>query len=217
MGQIRSLVLRDAIQDLRRFPRGQDCAASARFVTGRKDSAGNRLGPSGKNIGHAHLTGALSEAAPLCLRQHPAGQQLLGRVEKQHDKGQALSILAHTLGRAVSHRLKRTVAFDRDLLRRSSGGRGRAPDASLDLAGMSLTGACRGADLPVSMNATVGLGLRSLRPTPLIGHALWPLPSRCWAPQVPWTAPPPSLTLTGEFNPLSQAFAEDGTRGRPYC
>jgi len=36
------------------------------------------------------------------LREHPAAQQLLARLEKTHSKGKALTILAHTLARAVS-------------------------------------------------------------------------------------------------------------------
>jgi hypothetical protein len=59
-------------------------------------------------------------------------------VEKKHDKGKALSILAHKLGRAVYHMRKRKVAFDMDLFLRSYGGRVREPDASFDIAGMSL-------------------------------------------------------------------------------
>lgn len=39
------------------------------------------------------------------------GPPLLARVEKKHDKGKALSILAHKLGRAVYYMLKRKVAF----------------------------------------------------------------------------------------------------------
>jgi transposase len=138
MGQILSLVLLYAIHDLRRLPRVQDCASYARFVTCRKASAGTRVGTSGQQIGNAHLTWAFAEAAPLCLRQHPAGQKRLGRLEKKHEKGNALRSLAHQRGRAVYPMRKRKVAFDMDLLLRSSGGRGREPDASRDLAGMSL-------------------------------------------------------------------------------
>jgi transposase len=66
-----------------------------------KESGGKRLGTSGKKIGNAHLKWAFSEAATLFLRNHPEGQKLLARLEKKHDQGKALSILAHKLGRAV--------------------------------------------------------------------------------------------------------------------
>jgi hypothetical protein len=36
-------------------------------------------------------------------------------LEKKHDKGKALSILAHKLGRAVYFMLKRQVAFDMEI------------------------------------------------------------------------------------------------------
>src|SRR5215467_9235558 len=118
IGKILSLVLLYAIHDIRRFPRVQDFASYARLVICSKESAGKRLGTSGKKIGNAHLKWAFSEAATLFLRQNPAGQKLLGRLEKKHEKGKALRILAHKLGRAVYHMLKRKVAFDMDLFLR---------------------------------------------------------------------------------------------------
>jgi transposase len=70
------------------------------------------LGTSGSKIGNAHLKWAFSEAATLFLRNNPEGQKLLSRLEKKHDTGKALSILAHKLGRAVYYMLKRQTAFD---------------------------------------------------------------------------------------------------------
>jgi hypothetical protein len=55
---------------------------------------------------------AFSEAAVLFLRDNPEGQKFLSRLEKKHDKGKALTILAHKLARAVYYMLKRKVAFD---------------------------------------------------------------------------------------------------------
>jgi hypothetical protein len=48
----------------------------------------------------------------LFLRTNPAGQKYLARLEKQHGKGKALTVLAHKLTRAVYHMLKRATAFD---------------------------------------------------------------------------------------------------------
>jgi transposase len=79
IGTILSRVLLDDIHDSGRFPRVQDCAAYARRVQCSTASAGTRLGTSGQNIGHAHLTWAFAEAAPLCLRNHPNGPKLLTR------------------------------------------------------------------------------------------------------------------------------------------
>ena len=112
IGKILSLVLLYDIHDIARFPRVQDFASSCRLVTCARASAGTRSGTSGTTIGNAHLKWAFSEAAVLCLRDNPAGQQLLTRLEKKHSKGKALTILAHTLARAVYYMLKRQTAFD---------------------------------------------------------------------------------------------------------
>jgi transposase len=110
LGKILRFVLRYEIHAIGRFPSGQDVASYARLVKCRKESAGKRLGTLGKNIGNAHLTWACSEAATLFLRHHPNGQKLLTRWEKKHGTGNALTILAHKLARAVYDRLQRHTA-----------------------------------------------------------------------------------------------------------
>jgi transposase len=112
IGKILSLVLRYEIHDIGRFPSVQDFASYARLVKCSKESAGKRLGTSGKKIGNAHLKWAFCEAATLFLRNNPHGQKLLSRLEKKHGKGKALTILAHKLARAVSYMLKRQTAFE---------------------------------------------------------------------------------------------------------
>jgi transposase len=112
IGKILSLVLLYEIYDINRFPRVQEFASYCRLVKCAKESNGKRVGSSGTKIGNAHLKWAFSEAAVLFLRDHPAGQQLLVRLEKKHGKGKALTILAHKLSRAVYYMLKRKVAFD---------------------------------------------------------------------------------------------------------
>jgi transposase len=114
IGKILSLVLLYAIHAIERFPRVQDCASYCRLVTCAKASAGQRSGTSGSKIGNAHLTWACSEAAVLFLRDNPAGQKLLTRLEKKHSKGKALTLLAHTLARAVYDMLQRKTAFALD-------------------------------------------------------------------------------------------------------
>jgi transposase len=138
IGKMLSLVRLYEIQDIRRFPSVQDFASYCRLVKCSKESGGKRVGTSGKNIGNAHLKWAFSEAATLFLRNNEPGQTLLARLEKKHDKGKALSILAHTLGRAVYCMRKRQVAFAMKMFLQTSGSRAGEPSASLDSEGMSL-------------------------------------------------------------------------------
>ena len=132
IGQMLRLVLLYAIHPMDRCPSGQDFVSYARLVKCAKAAAGKRLGTAGKKIGHAPLTWAFSEAAPLFLRNHPQGQQRLARLEKKHHKGKALPILAHKLARAVYDMLKRKTAFDMALFLRTSGSRAGEPGAALD-------------------------------------------------------------------------------------
>src|SRR6266436_7058020 len=101
IGKILSLVLLYEIQHIDRFPRVQEFASYCRLVKCAKESNGKRSGTSGAKIGNAHLKWAFSEAAVLFLRDNPAGQKCLARLEKKHSKGKALTILAHKLARAV--------------------------------------------------------------------------------------------------------------------
>jgi transposase len=112
IGKSLSLVLRYEIPQIDRVPRVQDFASYGRLVTCAKESGGKRLGTSGNKSGNAHLTWAFSEAATLFLRGNEPGQKYRARLEKKHDKGKALSILAHKRARAVYCMLKRQTAFD---------------------------------------------------------------------------------------------------------
>jgi transposase len=112
IGKILSLVLLYEIHHIDRFPRVQDFASYCPLIKCAKESNGKRSGTSGSKMGNAHLKWAFSEAAVLFLRDNPAGQKFLARLEKKHGKGKALTILAHKLARAVYYMLKRKVAFD---------------------------------------------------------------------------------------------------------
>ena len=89
IGQMLRLVLLDAIHDVPRVPRGQDVVSAGRLGTWARASAGKRDGTSGAKSGKAHLKWALSAAAGLCLRDHPAAQTYLARLENKHAKGHA--------------------------------------------------------------------------------------------------------------------------------
>jgi transposase len=129
IGAILSLVLLYEIHAITRFPRLQDCVSYCRLVKCAKESAGKRYGTSDTKIGNAYLKWAFAEAAVLFLRDNPAGQQYLTRLEKKHGKGKALTVLAHKLARAVYFMLKRHTAFEMDKFLNGSGGRVGAPDA----------------------------------------------------------------------------------------
>ena len=112
IGKILSLVLLYEIHDIQRFPSVQDFVSSGRLVKCAKASAGKRYGTAGAKMGNAYLKWAFSEAAVLFLRDNPAGQKYLTRLEKKHGQGKALTLLAQKLGRAVYYMLKRHKAFD---------------------------------------------------------------------------------------------------------
>jgi hypothetical protein len=102
-----------------------------------KAAAGTRSGTSGATIGKAQLTWAFSNAAGVCLREHPAGQIWLARWATKQGQGTAFTRLAHTWARAGYSLFKRTPAFDRhpflQAYRRAVG----ALNASLHSRGMS--------------------------------------------------------------------------------
>jgi transposase len=112
IGKILSLVLLYEMHDITRFPRVEDFVSYGRLVKCAKESAGKRYGTSGAKIGHAYLTWAFSQAAILFLRNNPAGQKSLARLENHHGPSKALTVLAHKLARAVYYMVKRDTAFD---------------------------------------------------------------------------------------------------------
>ncbi len=112
IGKIISLVLLYEIYDIKRFPRVQDFASYARLIKCRAESAGKSYGTSGAKIGNAHLKWAFSEAAVIFLRGNPKAKVYVQKMTRKHNKGKALSILAHKLGRAVYFMLKRKQPFN---------------------------------------------------------------------------------------------------------
>jgi transposase len=95
VGTILALVLLDDIHDIQRLPRVPEFVSSCRPVRCATEAAGKRSGPSGPKSGHASLEWAFSDAAVLCLRNNPAGETYLTRLERKQGKGKALTIPAH--------------------------------------------------------------------------------------------------------------------------
>jgi hypothetical protein len=124
--------------DITRFPRGQECVSSCRVVQCAKASAGKRSGTAGTPIGHASRKWAFSDAALLCLRTKLAGQKSLARLEKNPGKGQALTVRAPQLARAVYSMVKRAGVFDLATFLQTSGRGVGEPAAARGHAGLSL-------------------------------------------------------------------------------
>jgi transposase len=112
IGPIWALVILYEIPDSARFPRVQDFVSYCRLVKCAKESNGKRLGTAGKKIGTVHLRGALAEAAVLFIRQSQPGKAYFTTLERKHGTAEALTVLAHKLGRAVYYMLTREQAFD---------------------------------------------------------------------------------------------------------
>jgi transposase len=138
IGTILSLVLLYESHAIPRFPRVQDGVSSCRLVKWAKASAGKRSGTSGATSGPSSRTWACSEAAVLFLRHHPAGQQDLARLENKQGQGNALTVFAHPLARAVSYRLQRDTAFDMHQLLTGERSAVSEPAAALALHGRCL-------------------------------------------------------------------------------
>jgi transposase len=117
VGKILALVLLYEIHAIHRFPRVQECVSYCRLGKCAKESAGKRSGSTGAKISNAYLKWAFSEAAVLFLRNNPAGQKALARLERNHGRGKALTVLAHKLARAVYSMLRREAAFNIDTFR----------------------------------------------------------------------------------------------------
>ena len=111
--------------------------SSGRVVTWAKAAAGKRSGPSGTTIGKASVQWAFAEAVVLFLRDHPAGQKSLARLEKKHGPGKACTVLAQHVARAVYALVTRETVCDRATCLHREGSGGGAPAASLGPDGIS--------------------------------------------------------------------------------
>jgi transposase len=102
-GALLRVVLLYDIHEITRFPRVQNVLSYGRLVTCTKEAAGQRSGTVGTKIGNAPLTWAVSAAAVLLLRAHPAGHKSLSTLEQKHGSGTALPLVGQKLGRPVSY------------------------------------------------------------------------------------------------------------------
>jgi transposase len=114
VGKTLALVMLYEIETIERFPTVQDFVSYARLVKCTKQSNGKKAGTGGKKIGNAHLKWAFSEASVLFIKGNEPAKKYLDRLAQKHNKGKALSISAHKLGRAAYFILKNKVAFDQE-------------------------------------------------------------------------------------------------------
>jgi len=104
----------------------------------------------------------------------PTGKYL-ARVEKQHGQGQALTVLAHPLARAVYDMWKRGTAFDLNQFLHVYWSRAGEPDANLDCAGSAWhQGLLAGAFRPVDPVCVLQSDLRQPPVSEDSGVISWP-------------------------------------------
>ena len=112
VGPILALVILYEVHDVSRFPRVQDFSSYARLVRPTKESDGKWAGYSNKKIGNHHLKWAIKEAAILMLRESQQAKDFVAKYTRKYNKGKALGIFTHKLGRAIYFMLKNNEAFD---------------------------------------------------------------------------------------------------------
>jgi transposase len=112
VGKVLALILLYEMHDAARFGDQRHFVSYCRLVRPCHESAGKKSAGKGHKIGNAHLRWAFGEAACLMLREVPAAQLFVARLEKQHGKAKAISILAARIARTAWLMLKRKEAFD---------------------------------------------------------------------------------------------------------
>ncbi len=111
IGSILSLVILYEVNDIGRFPRVQDFSSYAMLVRPKKESDGKWAGYSNKRIGNHHLKWAIKEAVILMLRESEQAKQYVAKLERKYNKGKALGLFAHKLGRTIYFMMKNNEVF----------------------------------------------------------------------------------------------------------
>jgi transposase len=114
VGLILSLTVLLEIDSIGRFESRQQFCSYARLIAPPLESAGKKVGVGCRKQGNAWLKWAFSEAAVLSAQKDEGIGQYLHKLRSKHAPGKALGLLAHKLGRAVYHMLKRERVFDRE-------------------------------------------------------------------------------------------------------
>jgi len=112
VGQILALVMLYEIHDINRFETVQQFASYCRLVKCSHESAGKKKGTGGAKIGNAHLKWAIRTAAIISLRESEQAKKFVDRLSRTYNKGKALGIYTHKLGRSIFFMLKNKKVFD---------------------------------------------------------------------------------------------------------
>jgi transposase len=112
IGKVLALTLLYEIHDVHRFADVGEFISYSRLVNCPHTSAGKLCGSGGRKIGNAFIRWAFAEAVCLLIRESPKAKRWIDRKEKKYGKGEALSLLAAKLGRAVYWMLRRKEPFN---------------------------------------------------------------------------------------------------------
>jgi transposase len=112
VGRILALVIVYEVHDIKRFATVQRFCSYAWLIRPEKESDGKWAGKSNKKIGNAHLKWAIRTAAMVSLRESDQAKKYVQRLSHKYNKGKALGIYTHKLGRAIYFMLKNKRAFD---------------------------------------------------------------------------------------------------------
>ncbi len=82
------------------------------LVRPKKESDGKWAGNSNKKIGNHHLKWAIKEAGILMLRDCDQTKEYVAKLERKYNKGKALGLFTHKLGRAIYYMLKNKEPFN---------------------------------------------------------------------------------------------------------
>jgi transposase len=112
VGQILALTILYEVHDIKRFKTVQRFCSYAGLIRPEKESDGKWAGKSNKKIGNAHLKWAIRTAAMISLRESEQAKKFVDRLSRKYNKGKALGIYTHKLGRSIFFMLKNKKAFD---------------------------------------------------------------------------------------------------------
>jgi transposase len=112
VGLIIALTILYEIDRMQRFDTRQQFASYARLVKCSHDSDGKKYGFGGAKMGNPYLKWAFSEAAVFVTQWCAEVALYHDKLVRKYGKGKARSLLAHKLGRAAYHMLRRGQVFD---------------------------------------------------------------------------------------------------------